>query len=77
MGRALMENRHGFAVGGGVSQATGTAEREKALELIDDHRGESERRITLGADKTYDVTQFVHDLRLVCYPAYRDRRAPQ
>ena len=28
MGHALMENRHGLAVGGGVSQATGTAERD-------------------------------------------------
>lgn len=63
MGHALMENRHGLAVGGGVSQATGTAERDKALELIDDYRGESERRITLGADKAYDVTPFVHELR--------------
>jgi len=63
MGHALMENRHGLAVSGGVSQATGTAEREKALELIDNYRGESECRITLGADKAYDVTQFVHDLR--------------
>lgn len=63
MGHALMENRHGLAVGGGISQATGTAERNKALELIDDYRGESERRITLGADKAYDVTQFVRDLR--------------
>jgi transposase len=63
MGHALMENRHGLAVGGGISQATGTAERDKALELIDDYRGESERRITLGADKAYDVTQFVQDLR--------------
>jgi transposase len=63
MGHALMENRHGLAVRGGVSQATGTAEREKALELIDEYRGQSERRITLGADKAYDVTQFVHDLR--------------
>ena len=62
MGHALMENRHGLAVGGGVSQATGTAEREKALELIDG-RGRRRRRITLGADKAYDVTQFVHDLR--------------
>src|SRR5229473_1096016 len=35
MGHALMENRHGLAVGGGISQATGTAERETALELID------------------------------------------
>ena len=58
-----MENRHGLAVGGGVSQATGIAEREKALELIDGRRGRRRRRITLGADKAYDVTQFVHDLR--------------
>jgi transposase len=63
MGHALMENRHGLAVGGGVSQATGSAERDKALELIDDYRGDSERRITLGADKAYDVTPFVHELR--------------
>src|SRR3954447_13305953 len=56
MGHALMENRHGLAVGGGISQATGTAERETALALIDgrDRRG---KRITLGADKAYDVTQ--------------------
>ena len=63
MGHALMENRHGLAVGGGVSQATGTAERDKALELIDHHRGQGRRRITLGADKAYDVTPFVHELR--------------
>jgi transposase len=62
MGHALMENRHGLAVGGGVSQATGTAEREMALQLIDECRRKG-RRITLGADKAYDVTQFVHDLR--------------
>jgi transposase len=62
MGHTLMENRHGLAVGGGISQATGTAEREAALELIDQCRRRG-RRITLGADKAYDVTQFVHDLR--------------
>ena len=61
MGHALMENRNGLAVLGGVSQATGTAEREMALAMID-RRGYT-RRITLGADKAYDVTQFVHDLR--------------
>mgnify|MGYP003352206558 CR=1 FL=1 len=38
MGHTLMENRHGLAVLGGVSQATGTAERDQALELIDRHR---------------------------------------
>jgi len=63
MGHALMENRNGLAVRGGVSQATGTAEREDALALIDRHRGRSKRRITLGADKAYDVTQFVQDLK--------------
>lgn len=62
MGHALMENRHGLAVGGGISQATGTAEREAALALVDG-RKRADRRITLGADKAYDVTQFVHDLR--------------
>ena len=62
MGHALMENRHGLVVGGVVSQATGTAERETALELIDS-RERRDRRITLGADKAYDVTPFVHDLR--------------
>jgi transposase len=63
MGHALMENRNGLAVRGGVSQATGTAEREDALALVDRHRGRSKRRITLGADKAYDVTQFVQDLK--------------
>jgi len=61
MGHALMENRHGLAVGGAVSQASGTAEREQALALID--RLRPGRRITLGADKAYDVTAFVHELR--------------
>jgi transposase len=62
IGHALMENRHGLAVCGGISQATGTAERQMALELIDG-RGRNGRRITLGADKAYDVAQFVCDLR--------------
>jgi hypothetical protein len=61
MGHALIENRNGLAVGGGVSQATGAAERETALALIDG-RGRT-KRITLGAYKSYDVTHFVHDLR--------------
>ncbi|MGX7745911.1 IS5 family transposase [Rhodopseudomonas parapalustris] len=63
IGHTLMENRNGLAVLGGVSQATGTAERDQALELIDRHRGDRTRRITLGADKAYDVTDFVGELR--------------
>jgi transposase len=61
IGHALMENRHGLVVGGAASLATGTAEREVALELLD--RRQTSRRITLGADKAYDVAQFAHDLR--------------
>jgi len=63
MGHALMENRHGLAVGGGVTRATGTAEREAALDLVGRRPGGSKRRITLGADKAYDVSGFVQDLR--------------
>lgn len=61
MGHALMENRHGLVIGGIASLATGTAEREAALALIDGlRRG---RRITLAADKAYDVADFVTALR--------------
>ena len=67
MGHALMENRNGLAVGGGVSIASGTAEREAALGLVDKHRPmEStggQRRITLGGDKGFDVADFVEELR--------------
>ena len=38
MGHGLMENRNGLALGGGVSLATGTAEREAALRMIDEYR---------------------------------------
>jgi len=45
MGHALMENRNGLAVLGGISQATGTAERDQALALVDRHQGGRTRRI--------------------------------
>ncbi len=63
MDHAVTENRYGLAVAGGVRLATGTAEREAALALMDRYRGRSRWRITLGADKAYDVRQFVADLR--------------
>jgi len=67
MGHAFMENRNGLAVGGGVSLATGTAEREEALAMIDRYRpmdGKGgKRRITLAGDKGFDVAAFVDDLR--------------
>jgi transposase len=61
MGHALMENRNGLAVGAIVTQANGTAERVAALELIEHHTKKG--RITLGADKAYDVKDFVEKLR--------------
>ena len=62
MGATLMENRNGLIVGADVMQATGTAEREAALMLIDRHKPPS-RRITLGADKLYDAAAFIAALR--------------
>ena len=61
MGHVLMENRNGLAVDAALTRATGTAEREAALAMLDRRRGGG--RITLGADKAYDVTAFVEDLR--------------
>ena len=63
MGHALMENRNGLVVGGQVTQASGAAEREAALALIEHRRGKRRRRLTLAADKAYDVAAFVCDLR--------------
>ena len=44
-----------------LTHATGTAEREATLTMLD--RRPSARRITLGADKAYDVADFVGELR--------------
>jgi transposase len=61
IGHVLMENRNGLVVDGGITRASGTAEREAALAMLD--RRKRGGRITLGADKAYDVQQFVEDLR--------------
>jgi IS5 family transposase len=57
----LMENRNGLAVDGCVTQATGRAEVEAGLELVEGIDGWS--RVTLGADKGYDRKEFVLQLR--------------
>jgi transposase len=66
MGHALIENRHGLVVQADATQANGTAEREAALDMIDRQDPGSERRLTLGADKGYDTSDFVADLREKC-----------
>ena len=60
-GHVLMENRNGLVTQSCLTHATGTAERDAALILVD--RLARRRRITLGADKGYDVLGFVAALR--------------
>jgi transposase len=61
-GHLLTENRNGLILGVLVSEATGTAEREAALHLLD-QRLTPRKRVTLGADKGYDTKAFVEALR--------------
>ncbi len=66
MGHALIENRNGLVVQADATQATGKAERQAALAMIDRQDPGSERRLTLAADKGYDTADFVADLRQKC-----------
>jgi hypothetical protein len=61
LGHVLMENRTGLVVSARLTQATGTAERDAALDMLQDLCGN--RRITLGGDKNYDTRDFVDSLR--------------
>ena len=60
-GHVLMDNRQGLAVKGCVTQASGRAEPEAALKLVE--RIPSWERITVGADKGYDRKEFIQELR--------------
>jgi transposase len=61
-GHVLMENRNGLAVNGMVTPATGTCEREAAVEMIEEIPGNN--RATVGADKAYDTKDFVNKCRI-------------
>jgi len=56
-GHVLMENRTGLVVDVTVTRATGTAERETAVDMLEKVPGG--HRITVGADKGYDTQDFV------------------
>ena len=60
-GHLLMEHRSGLVVDVEVTTASGTAERDAALRMLDRQR-ETGRR-TLAGDKGYDVADFVSELR--------------
>ena len=61
LGHVVMENRSGLVVAASVTHATGTAEREAAVAMVEDLG--REQRITLGADKDYDTKDFVARMR--------------
>jgi transposase len=61
LGHVLTENRNGLVVDVRLTQASGTAERDAALEMIAGKPGA--KRVTLGGDRGYDTRGFVAALR--------------
>ena len=60
-GHVLMENRNGLVVNVRLTQATGTAERDAAVKMIEQIPGQ--KQVTVGADNNYDTHQMVEQLR--------------
>jgi IS5 family transposase len=56
-----MENRNGLVVDVMLTQATGAAEREVALDMLE--RLPGVRQVTVGGDKNYDTADFVAECR--------------
>ena len=63
LGHVLIENRNALVVDARLTGASGTAEREAALAMLD-RLPRKKGRITLGADKAYDAAEFIRNLRL-------------
>jgi transposase len=61
MGHVLIENRHGLVIEATTTCATGTAEREAAVVMVEAIPGQ--HRITVGGDKAYDTAEFVAAMR--------------
>ena len=59
---ALMENRNGLLVELQIAPATGTAERERAIQMLEEYTSR-DRRLTLAGDKGYDTRDFVAQCR--------------
>ena len=60
-GHVLMENRNGLVVNVRLTSATGIAERDAAVKMIEQIPGQ--KQVTVGADKNYDTHQMVEQLR--------------
>lgn len=63
MGHVLMENRNGLVVDAELTAATGKAEREAALSMLEQVSGSGQ--VTVGADKGYDTKDFVAQARVL------------
>src|SRR5215207_6765947 len=61
-GHLLMEHRNALLVDIELTEATGYAERDTALEMLG-RLQPTRRRRTIAADKAYDTTAFVADVR--------------
>jgi len=61
LGHVLTENRNGLIVDVRTTQASGTAEREAAIEMISGKA--ASKRVTLGGDRGYDTRGFVEATR--------------
>jgi len=62
LGNALMENRNGLLVDFRIAQMSGLAEREVALQLLEENVAKPQRS-TVAGDKGYDTRGFVAGLR--------------
>lgn len=60
-GNLLVENRNGLIVSSMVWEATGTAERDAAMVMLQDVPGSE--RVTVGGDKGFDTAEFVRECR--------------
>jgi hypothetical protein len=60
-GNLLVENRNGLIVSSMVWEATGTAERDAAMAMLQDVPGSE--RVTVGGDKGFDTAEFVRECR--------------
>jgi hypothetical protein len=61
LGHVLTENGNGWLWAAALTKATGTAEREAAVEMVGALEGS--HRITVGGDKAYDTADFVAEMR--------------
>jgi hypothetical protein len=60
-GNVLIENHNGLVVDTALVMASGTAERDAAVEMAE--RIDGEKQVTVGADKGYDTRGFVREMR--------------